>query len=272
MNRRIILKTVIICTGLFLILSSLGLYYLFHNYKFDTEKIYQVLVASTDIDEGTVINESMVAVKSIKGSALNSYMLMDVKDITGKKALSKIGSGDYIRDYDLLSKEKWYSDGDRIIVLPVDTDARLANLIKKGSLIDIKGSLNNIKSIPKTVLSKVMVEDVLDENGVSLGNSGGGSKAYIKLVLDKNQRDRIYAATQLGKLVFELYCDSTQKASDEEFQIPPQFISGNIENQTDSGSQGNQPAQQPGSGSQGNQLEQQPGIQVKQNQIQEGGQ
>ena len=224
MNKRIVLKTVIICLGIFIMLTSLAAYYLFHHYEFDTEKKYQVLVACTDINPGDIINESMVSLKTIKESALSSHMIIDINNAVGKKALNKILSGDYVSDYNLLPKENWYKDEDKIIVLPMDIEGRLANLIKKGSLIDVKVMLKDVKSIPKTVLSKVKVEDILDENGMSLGDSIGSKKAYAKVILNSEQRDKVYIASQLGTLIFELYCDPTQKPAAEEFQIPTDYL------------------------------------------------
>lgn len=224
MNKRLVLKTAIICIGIFIIITALGVFYLLHNYEFDTEKKYQVLVASTDINPGDVINESMVALKTIKESSLNNYMITDANVGVGEKALSRINTGDYIVSYNLLPKDQWYTDDEKVIILPMDIEGRLANLIKKGSLIDIKVVMSKTLSIPETVLSKVTVEDILDENGLSLGDSIGSKKAYAKVVLHSRQRDKVYVASQLGKLIFELYCDSTQKPAAEEFQIPLEYL------------------------------------------------
>ena len=98
----------------------------------------------------------------------------------------------------------------------------LANLINKGSLIDIKVKFKNSKASPQTVLSRIIVEDILDENGLSLGENIGSKKAYAKVVLDKAQRDRVYVASQYGVLIYELYCDNTQRSSVEDFKIPPE--------------------------------------------------
>ena len=151
-------------------------------------------------------------------------MITDASGGVGKKALSRINAGDYIVGYNLLSKDNWFTDDEKIIILPMDIEGRLANLIKKGSLIDIKVVLSKTLSIPETVLSRVTVEDILDENGLSLGDSIGSKKAYTKVVLNSEQRDKVYVASQLGKLIYELYCDSTQKPATEEFHIPPEYL------------------------------------------------
>ena len=69
-------------------------------------------------------------------------------------------------------------------------------------------------------MSRVFVEDILDENGLSLGENIGSKKAYAQVVLDNAQRDRVYVASQYGRLLYELYCDTTQKPPEEDFIIP----------------------------------------------------
>lgn len=53
--------------------------------------------------------------------------------------------------------------------IPVDMEDRLANLINKGSIIDIKVLPIEQKGFLKLVLSKIRVSDMLDENGLSSG-------------------------------------------------------------------------------------------------------
>jgi len=219
MHKRIILKTVLVCLGIFLILSSAGIYFFSSRYELDTEKKYQVITAAADIPVGSIITDDIVAYKTIKESGYNHHMLQSSEQVVGMKTLSPILKGDYIPAYNLLPPNKWYKEDDRTIILPMDVEGRLANLIKKGSLIDIKVELKDSKSPPQTVLSRVFVEDILDENGLSLGENIGSKKAYAKVVLDNAQRDRVYVASQYGRLLYELYCDTTQKPSKEDFII-----------------------------------------------------
>ncbi len=220
MNKRIIIKTVLICLGIFLILTSTGIYFFSSRYELDTEKKHMVVVAVADIPVGSVITDEMVAYKTIKESGYNTYMLQNSGQAVGMKAISPILKDDYIPAYDLLPPDKWYKEDERTIILPMDVEGRLANLIKKGSLIDIKVEFKDSKTHPQTLLSRVFVEDMLDENGLSLGENIGSKKAYAKVVLDNTQRDRLYVAAQYGKLLYELYCDNTQKPSEENFMIP----------------------------------------------------
>jgi hypothetical protein len=225
MNKRIILKTVLICMGIFIIMASAGIYFFSSKYELDTEKKYQVVMAAADIPIGSVITENMVLYKTIKESGITPHMLQNSEQVVGMKVFSPILKGDYIPRYNLLPQDKWHKDDERTIILPVDIEDRLANLIKKGSVIDIKLLPADQKSLPKLVLSKIMVSDVLDENGLSTGDAIGSRKGYIVLVLDKEQRNRIYAAMQHRKLIYELYCDSTQPNDVEDFVIPPEFFS-----------------------------------------------
>lgn len=224
MIKRIVIKTLAICTGVFIIFTALAASFLLNKYELDTEKKYKVLVASTDLKEGTVINESMIYYRTIKQSALNRYMITSINAAAGKKLMNTVKEGDYISSYNLLPGDKWHEDGDKVIVLPMDIETRLANLIKKGSVIDIKVVLKDDKALPQTVLSKIRIEDMLDENGISMGDSIGNRKAFAVLILDEIQRDRVYAAAQLGKFIFELYCDRTQEPAVEQFRIPEEYL------------------------------------------------
>ena len=211
--------------GIFNILTSAGIYFFSSKYELDTEKKYHVVMAAVDMPAGSVITKNMVSYKTIKESGLTPHMLQNSAQVVGMKVLSPILKGDYILWYNLLPPDKWYKDDDRTIILPVDVEGRLANLIKKGSAIDIKVLPADQKSLPKLVLSRIMVSDVLDENGLSTGDAIGSRKGYIVVVLDNEQRNRIYAATLYGKLMYELYCDLTQPKDIEDFVVPQEFYS-----------------------------------------------
>lgn len=227
MNKRIVLKTVLVCLGIFLILITVGIYFFSSKYELDIEKKFRVIIATADIPVGEVITDEMVTYRTIKESGYVPHMVQSPGQVVGMKTLSPILKGDYISEYDLLPPNKWYKEDDRAIILPMDVEGRLANLIKKGSLIDIKVEFKDSKAPPQTVLSRVFVEDILDENGLSLGENIGSKKAYAKMVLDKAQRDRVYVASQYGTLIYELYCDNTQQSSVEDFKISPESMGSN---------------------------------------------
>jgi hypothetical protein len=130
---------------------------------------------------------------------------------TGTEMCAPVSNG-YIRTRDLVSKNNWFKNDERIIILPMSIEERLANLIKKGTYVDIRLK-KEASDIVETILYKLKVEDVLDETGVSLDSKSGMNSrtAYMKLVLNKDERQKIYTAEMAGKLIYELYCDETQK-------------------------------------------------------------
>jgi len=184
----------------------------FKQYPLDVEKHVLVIVAAVDIDEGTVIEERHIKTKEIQQSASNLSLATDRGQVIGKKARVKILRNDYVRTNVLNAKKDWFQDDERIIILPMSIEERLANLIQKGSYVDIRLKKEAI-DVVETILYKVRVEDVLDETGTSLNSKSGMNSrtTYMKLILDKDERQKIYTATKTGKLIYELYCDETQK-------------------------------------------------------------
>jgi Flp pilus assembly protein CpaB len=213
MSKRLVIKTVLICVGLFLIINSVLFVYVFKKYPLDTEKHISVIVAAADISEGTIIQERWLKTKEIRQSALTDSMITQISEITGKKAKLDLNKNDYIISDYLVDRADWYKDDERIIVLPVSIEERLANLIVKGSYVDINLQ-KETGDLVEPVLSKVKVQDLLDDKGTPINSkSGVNSKtAYIKLILDKGERQKIYSAKRTGKLIYELYCDETQKS------------------------------------------------------------
>jgi Flp pilus assembly protein CpaB len=213
MGKRLVIKTALICFGIFLILNSIVLVYIFKEYPLDLEGRVSVVVAAVDISEGTIIEEKHLKIKEIQNSASNSLLCTDIVQVIGKKANVDIKRSDYVRTTTLIDKKSWFKDDERIIILPMNIEERLANLIQKGSYIDIRLK-KEASEIIDTILYKVRVEDVLDEAGTSLDSkSAMNSKTiYMKLVLDREDRQKIYTATSSGKLIYELYCDEMQKA------------------------------------------------------------
>ena len=213
MSKRLIIKTTLICFGIFLILNTLIFTFFLKKYPLDSEEHILVPVAAVDIDQGTVIQEKQLRMKDIQKSASNSTIAINIGQIIGKRAKTEIKRNDYIRDSDLISKNNWFKEDDRIIILPMSIEERLANLIKKGSYVDIRLKKES-SAIVETILYKVKVEDVLDEMGNSLDSkaSMNTKTAYMELILDEEDRQKIYSATMSGKLIYELYCDETQKS------------------------------------------------------------
>ncbi len=212
MSKRLIIKTTLICFGIFLILNTLIFTYLLKQYPLDSEEHILVPVAAMDIEQGTIIQENQLKLKDIQKSASNSSIAKNINQIAGKKAKSEIKRNDYIRNSDLASKNNWFKDDERIIILPMSIEERLANLIKKGSYVDIRLKKES-SAVVETILFKVKVEDVLDEmgNSLDLKESMNTKTAYMELILDEGDRQKVYSATMSGRLIYELYCDVTQK-------------------------------------------------------------
>lgn len=213
MGKRIIIKTAFICIGIFLIINSVVLAYIFKKYPLDLEKYIPVVVAMSDIEPGTIIEPRHIRTRLIQQSAVNASMLTELSNAVGKKTVKGISRSDYLRGPDLVEKSSWYEDDERIIILAVNMEERLANLIHKGSYIDIRLRRENSSTV-ETILKEIKVEDMLDENGSSLGSlTGINSKtAYMKLVLNDDERKKIYTSRTQGQLIYELYCDETQLA------------------------------------------------------------
>lgn len=131
MSKRLIIKTVLICIGLFLITDSALFAYIFTKYPINTEKKISVVVATTDIKEGVVIEEHFLRKKEVYASGVSANVETEISNVAGKRAINDIHKNDFIRTYELLDKKEWYKDDERIIVLPVSMEDRLANLIKK---------------------------------------------------------------------------------------------------------------------------------------------
>lgn len=216
MSKRLVIKTVLVCVGLFLVFNSILFLYIFKKYPLDMERHVSVVVAGTDIREGEIIEQQWLKTKEIQQSALTDSMITEISQATGKKAKSDFSKNDYIISGDLIDKADLYKDDERIIVLPVSIEERLANLIGRGSYVDINLQ-REIGDLIEPVLSKIKVQDLLDEKGTPIDSKSGinSKTAYLKLILDKSRRQKIYSAKRAGKLVYELYCDETQKSGSE---------------------------------------------------------
>ncbi len=211
MGKRIAVKTALITIGIFLIINSIVLFIVFKKYPIDSEKYVTVVVAIADLEPGTIIQQRHVRTKRIQLSASNEVMEKDISSVIGKKTAGKILKNDYLRNYDLVNKENWYASDDRIIIVPVNIEERLANLIKKNSYIDILLK-SDATALIETILKKVKVEEMLDENGNPIDAIQGinSKTAYMKLVLGREDRQKIYTCNTKGQFIYELYCDENQ--------------------------------------------------------------
>lgn len=253
MNKRLIIKTSLICTGIFFILASLAVYLVTSNYRIEPGSQYSVLAAVKDISAGDILTEANTGIRTVTESHLTPNMLTDPSQCIGSKALSPVKKGEYILTYSLLPPSRWNKDDEKIIVIPMSVEERLANRICKGSIIDIKVLPESQKTIPRIVLSHITVEDMLDENGMAAGEALGSKKGFAVVTLDSKQRDRLYAAQQVGRIIYELYCNSIQPEAREDFVIPPEFYTKESEapaevSQIPAGNNDNNSSGKPGAG------------------------
>lgn len=144
-------------------------------------------------------------------------MLYDFRQAIGRKAANPIPAGEYLRSSELIEKRNWFDGDEKKIVLPLERDNYIAYAMEKGSYVDIKCWNENWTGVPKTVLSKVLIHELLDESGLVMEKSTGSRKAYMVLVLDAKQRERLYMAMSRGKLIYEVYCSRLQKPVKEDF-------------------------------------------------------
>lgn len=223
MLKRAVIKTVLICFGIFLIFTSIFLAYVFSKFPVDSEKRLYVAVAAVSADEGDILNGSMVAMKPIRESAINSYMLHDLREVVGKRLVSSVRKGDFITNYKLSNEADLYTDDERILAIELSSADRVANIVAKGSYVDIILKYDKIKKLPDIVLSKVKVEDLIDTNGKSVEGYAGNKTLYARLRLGKQQRERLYAAADLGQLFCEAYGSEIQKPQIESFEIPSSY-------------------------------------------------
>jgi hypothetical protein len=210
MNRRIIIKTVFICSGSFCILLAILIYFFYNPNTQSKQELVDVLIARNDIKIGQKISENLYNIKKIP-LEYATPMMLTTKEITENMwCVKDILFNEYILK-DCIDKNITNLKKDlRITVIPVDMDGRLANLIKKGSLIDIRIRQDGISEKSRLVLSGLNILDVLDESGNPSNVLAASRKAYIKLMLEREQLDALYSAQNKGKIIFELYVSPFQ--------------------------------------------------------------
>jgi hypothetical protein len=209
MTKRIVIKTSLICIGIsFSVFSLLTLWFL-NNFRFDENKNISIVIAKEKLSYGMYIKQGMITTKEVNISQVTKNMVTDPQELIGKRVIQDFDKNDYVYIYGFSHDDLSESDS-RIVTIPVTIEQRHANLVKKGCLVDIKYSYSN--NIPVLVLSKVRIEDVLNENGMPGGESAGNKTCYLKLILSQDQRNKIYNASETGKPVLEIYLSDNQKA------------------------------------------------------------
>ena len=219
---RVYLKAYGIAFTVFTILAILGVWYFLSHFKIDTDTYVTVVTATEGLVPGTIVSDSQVLTKRVKASSVSMYVVNDIKSVVGKKLIAKVAKDDFFRGYELLGSEQWKKDDEREMTICFDYDARVGNTVKKGSYVDVR-LLSKEKSAPKVVISKILIDEIFDEAGLVVVDTDklGSRKAFLRFVLNKEQRDRLYIASESGKLRLDLYYDSSQPKLAEDVLTTP---------------------------------------------------
>lgn len=217
MNKRLVIKTALICWGIFLVIIGGILYFMNNPENQIKRETTTVLVANMNIKAGQKLTSDLyrkikipvdfVTPKMVKASELS------VSKVYGNNVwcTSEIYRGEYIMKDDLDTIGAKVKKDLRITIIPLDMEGRLANLIKKGSVVDLRVQEAGSNNSTKLVLQGLEILDMLDEAGNSTVLSAPSRKAYIKVMLDRNKLDALYKAQNAGKIIMELYVSPLQQ-------------------------------------------------------------
>lgn len=221
-------KAVLITSGVFLIIIGIMIYL----YLKDPERNYlyyeggnfvDMVIAKKDIQPGEVIDDSHLRVIKIRENELvnKKAFASNVDNLIGKKALYPIKNGQILPLEYFLPKEKWYENG-YDFAIEVDVPTTVANSICIGDYIDINVAygMDDMETLTigdlyvnfDVVISKVLVEDIKDANGVSIKNSQEGDQfvpQYLKVCLSYEQIDNYLGAKKEGTIFTVKYEDPT---------------------------------------------------------------
>jgi len=128
----------------------------------------KVVIANQDINELTVINETMLRIKSVPKSYIQPGTFVTIKDIVGLITTVPIKKNEQILQNKVLFKETQsklsmrVSKGKRAITIPVTEIHGVGKLIKPGDRVDILSSINygqgdREKREVKTVLQDILI-------------------------------------------------------------------------------------------------------------------
>jgi len=220
MLKKAIIKAVLITFGAMLLLTS-ALSYIMLKSKIieQSERRVRVCVASRNIRKGDIISEDMLEEKLIRVTDSTGGMVSSPSDAKGRVAVSDIRTGDYIRKYELADAD--IGNDERITVVGAEFPERLANLIKKGSRIDVRLKIRGERTY--LLFSGLNVDDVRDELGPVTPENAGSKRVYLQLKLSREQLEKLYAARDTGDIVYELYQNDAQTSDEQEINLEDIF-------------------------------------------------
>ncbi len=202
-----------------MLIFTIFLAVLYYIYKPNFEKDITVVVAAKSFSFGDKINETNIRLKKIKENQYSNIFIKNPNELINKVTTHDILEGDFFTETDYSDSNKLYHEDDMVTIIPMTLEQRLANMITPGSIVDIKIQ-PDLKNAPITVLTGIKIEAMMDENGKTIENITGYPKTvFAKLILNKDQRNKLYIAKNMGPLIFELYTYYNQKKSPEKVII-----------------------------------------------------
>lgn len=158
-----------------------------------------ILVAKDEIKAGTYADANLFELVPVSEETDSAEGIRDYADLNGKRVLSDMKKGEYLRKSLLINKNIWYEKNDRYMeqtfiegTLPVNTPH--GNLV--GELVDIV--LFQPDAPDEVVVSKAAI---VSANGNRLG-----------FHLDPAERELLREAATEGTLHFDFYLDDSQTA------------------------------------------------------------
>lgn len=209
-----------------------------------------VVVASTDISEGTPISHDMVEQWQVPSSAIASRAVQEMDEVLGKTATENLTQGEQIIETRLGygAEVKTFVDrvcgGLRAITVNVSDDCTFSGLLRPGDRVDIIGTLNEYGSAERnayTYISDVEVLAVGDEyrlytspemirNEDSLFQFQSSSRARtVTLALTPKDAELIVLLEQYGYMKFALRSEDASDDTADEDNKEQQWSNGVVE-------------------------------------------
>ena len=134
----------------------------------ELSKAQKVVVANQDINELTVINETMLRIDSVPNTYVQPGTFANIQDIVGLVTTVPIKKGEQVLQNKVLFEETQrelasrVSKGKRAITIPINPVTGIGRLIKPGDRVDILSSIDygrgdREKREVKTVLQDILV-------------------------------------------------------------------------------------------------------------------
>lgn len=193
-------------------ITSLGMFYyqnIYTSNQVDKSKI-EALVAVTDINIGTSINEKNTKLIKVDKDLLSPKNVIKKEEVLGMNVTNKILAGELINK-DRLTKEKKVKDNINTYLIELNPDYR--SEVSNGDLIrayvqivDKEGNISNKLIFDKKEIIKISTAE--GTNALALKQSSGG------ILIEATDKEAIsyYNAKQKGKVVVLKYKEPAEKS------------------------------------------------------------